>query len=342
MQSTAHQSIGANTLNPAADRIPAAAHLTVPKLRIPLTSVVEQGPETEVASLLTELSHRVDLSDILKRNHIANNALAESFRKWLNEFISPDVDRLLDLTVTLYPVQRKWYHNEYEVDGTLPKEDWIFQISMNHVDYYNFDISAQIAGYEANNPGLGQYLLRTIDRCPYELGTPSYLFSIIRYFFWGDMENEWEFARELYGDCLSDLKCVLRDIPVRRKELERKFPQWALFPKQERKRNIPSEIRALAKIAGRKPRFKHMVFPRSNLPGILLWEDSGDLWERSLGHIEEDVMNAGEDIQFNGAYWSLPLNDPAKLQEVFSEIEVYVKDFHDLLQAVLNIKRNVK
>ena len=85
-----------------------------------------------------------------------------------------------------------------------------------------------------------------------------------------------------------------------------------------------------------------MVFPRSNLPGILLWEDSGDLWERSLGHIEEDVMNAGEDIQFNGAYWSLPLNDPAKLQEVFSEIEVYVKDFHDLLQAVLNIKRNVK
>ena len=212
MQSTAHQSIGANTLNPAADRIPAAAHLTVPKLRIPLTSVVEQGPETEVASLLTELSHRVDLSDILKRNHIANNALAESFRKWLNEFISPDVDRLLDLTVTLYPVQRKWYHNEYEVDGTLPKEDWIFQISMNHVDYYNFDISAQITGYEANNPGLGQYLLRTIDRCPYELGTPSYLFSIIRYFFWGDMENEWEFARELYGDCLSDLKCVLRDI----------------------------------------------------------------------------------------------------------------------------------
>lgn len=311
--------------------------MTIPKLKLPGRNITRCGKTEDIASLLSELSCRVELDDVLAHHTIPNVALLESIRKWSGQFIIPEIDALIDADISVSPERP---NTDYDVfDGQFQEGDWILLFRMESVDYHEFDITEPLKRYEASRPGLGQSLLRAIDRTPYEIATPSYMLNYIRYYCWGGMENEREYATDYIGeDDPEEIESFINGIPAKRSELEEAVPAWALFPKKGYKGEIPPEIQEILRLSQKRPRYKHMVYPYGNMPGILLWEDSANLWERTLMQVEEDAMNAGDDLQIGGRYWPLPLNDPAKLQEVFDEIENYIAGFYQLLQAIRNLK----
>lgn len=311
---------------------------------MPQRFVTCQGPQNEIAVLVSELSKRVDLSGVLEENHIANAVMLESVRKWLGQFMTPEIDHLLKANITLYPIKRDLRYSPYHEDEIFPENDWILLFDFSIIDYYTFVITRQIERYESLYPGLGQFLLRTIDRTPFGLATPSGILNFIRTFFWGDMKNENEYAEEYLGidkDNIEELNYVIDSLPVRYKQLTDNFPKWALHPRKSYKGFIPPEVAKIVEIADRNYPAEHMIYPYSNLPSILIWDDTGDYWEKSFIQSETEAMEASCDIHFGGMYWPLPLNNPRKLHEVFTEIECFISGFYQLLQAIYQIKLKV-
>ncbi len=318
----------------------AAAHLTIPKLKFPVRKVRSEGDPEEIAAIISELSRRLRLDDILANHHIPSEALEQSFRKWFSGFIVPEIDALIDADVTFFPVGRDWDCDD-EYGDAFPENGWVFLFTLLSVDYETFDITRQVCEYEKRVPGLGQYLLQMIDQTPYEFATPAYMKSIISYFLWNGLDDEKEFAEDYSGGDEEEYQAILESVPVKLEDLENNIPAWALVPREICPAEIPAEIAVIKTFAPETEQFKHMVYPYNNLPAILLWEEKRDLWYDTLVGAETDAMEAGVDIRFCGRYWPMPLDNPHLLQEVFDEIEAYVSGFYKVLQAIYNIKKMV-
>ena len=324
--------------NPAGVGKTAASHLTIPKLKFPRKEVRSQGNHEDIAILVSELSRRLRLDDILAEHHIPGEVLELSFRKWFSRFIIPEIDALIDTNVTFFPIERTWYNND-DYGDVFPENGWIFLFSLNTVNYETFDISSQVCDYEKRIPGLGQYLLQAIDLTPYELATPAYMKSIISYTFWNGLDDEKEYAEDFAGEDKDEYMDILGSVGIRLDDLETNIPAWALKPQRRHMETISdeiAEIKALASVVGE---FEHMIFPYGNLPAIMLWEEKHDMWYKTLLSAETDAMEAGTDMQFNGRYWPMPLDNPRQLHEVFNEIEAYIGGFYKVLQAIYNIKK---
>ncbi len=317
-----------------------APYLTLPALKIPKREVVSSGDEQEISILLSELSRRVDLEGVLAQNHIAHAVLKNSVREWLGQFVIPEIDALIEADVTLFPEQKEMGHYEYEYDGIFPEGDWVLLFDMRHVDYHTFDITRQVKMYEEHSPGLGQLLLRAIDRTPYEVATPSYMYSYIRYAMWGDMDNE----RDYISDCLGvddeeEIEYILGNMPVTRERLFEQIPAWALKPSDDYAGRIPAEIAKIIEISKEQKGPLRYIHPYANMPAFMLWEDSANIWEETLSAVERDCMEAGNDLRVAGKYWTFSLKNMKELQGVFAEIENHISGFYRLLQALHRIKK---
>ncbi len=325
---------------------PAASYLTIPKLKIPRQLVTCDGPKDEIAELVSGLSERVDLSDVLARHHIANVVMVESVRKWLGQFMVPEIDHHLEADITLYPLKRNLKYSQYheDDDDIFPKEDWILCFELTNIDYHTFVITKEIEKYEALHPGLGQFLLSAIDRTPFDLATPSFMLYFIRSAFWGGMKNEREFARDYLGiedDDDEEMDDIINSMPVTYRDLTGNFPKWALRPKKRYKGIVPPEIAKIVEIADRNYSFKHSIGPYINLPGVLVWDDAGDYWEKTFVQADTDAMESSNESKFGCRYWTLSLKNKQELQENFAEIENFISGFYQLLQAIYKIKQMV-
>ena len=312
----------------------AASYLKAPSalpgkwLEIPMDS----GMELSYLKLLSRLSRRTDIAEILAGSATLERAIERAFLQWMEGIYPKTLLKYFKPQVEIYLTPDDPDYDE--------SRDLKIDLSNMYINWNDFDISKEITCAEKLWPGTGVAVLNALTNLPFRhyLWTPENVMEFVRDMFWCGYTTEHEFLEAEYPDRAEEEECE-SDYLFTEENLEY-LTQWEKrIPARKYVHPAGREILRVCREIGAN-KSDSMGFG-TTFPEIILWSDEENVLGDILEKFELDMQQCGETrLHAGGTQWRC--EDLKELDEALDQIELYTREKESLVNALINFKTRMK
>ena len=317
----------------AAGTVSAAAYLKAPPDLDPRWREISSVSDMSFSylNLLSRLSHRTDISELLKQSRSLSETLELAFRQWFGDIYPKTLFRYFKPETAIY-----LYPDDPEEDNRRYLK---ITVSNAYINWDDFDISREIERAEELWPGTGISVLKALSDLPFRhfLWTPENIMFFVREHFWLGYDTEREFMEAENPDW-QDQDPDDSPYPFSDKDLEYLVRWDKRTPASKTVHPAGEEIIQVCNwIMGNN---MDSGAYGTTFPESILWSNEENVIGNILEEYELEKQEENTVLHAGGTQWDF--SDVTKIDQNLDQIELYVREKEALTNAIINFKTRME